>query len=238
MFCPRCGRAINENANFCGGCGLSRVEIEKFAQAAKVNNEAAQQTAAANAEQTPEVKSEVPFGTVVNEPVQPAAEPVAAEKSDAEELKEIIADNIDPVTAPAEEKTEPAEEAPKAEPAAESYSYTAPQGAEYHYTAQTNPANSTGSTQYSYAQQSASAQYSYAQQPAPAPKNENLSTVDFIWVLLISSIPVVGLIYLIYLAIQDNNTNKRSYARASLIISVFAIIVSFVFLLGFIIAGL
>ena len=42
MFCPRCGRAINENANFCGGCGLSRAEIEKFVQASKVTNEAAQ----------------------------------------------------------------------------------------------------------------------------------------------------------------------------------------------------
>ena len=59
-----------------------------------------------------------------------------------------------------------------------------------------------------------------------------------IWMLLISSIPVVGLIYLIYLAIQDNNTNKRSYARATLIISLFAVVVSFVFIIGFIIAGL
>ena len=42
MFCPRCGRAINENANFCGGCGLSRAEIEKFVQASKVTNDAAQ----------------------------------------------------------------------------------------------------------------------------------------------------------------------------------------------------
>ena len=30
MFCPRCGRAVNDTSNFCGGCGLSRAEIEKY----------------------------------------------------------------------------------------------------------------------------------------------------------------------------------------------------------------
>ena len=30
-------------------------------------------------------------------------------------------------------------------------------------------------------------------------ENENLSTVDYIWMMIISSIPVVGMIYLIYL---------------------------------------
>ena len=38
MFCPRCGRAVNETSNFCGGCGLSRAEIEKY----MVKTEAAQ----------------------------------------------------------------------------------------------------------------------------------------------------------------------------------------------------
>ena len=30
MFCPRCGRAVNAEANFCGGCGLSKAEIERY----------------------------------------------------------------------------------------------------------------------------------------------------------------------------------------------------------------
>ena len=88
MFCPRCGRAVNENANFCGGCGLSRVEIEKFAAAANIKAEAAQE-----APKT-EVKSEVPFGTVVNETVQTAGAQ-SEEKSAVEEIKENIAEDTD-----------------------------------------------------------------------------------------------------------------------------------------------
>ena len=137
---------------------------------------------------------------------------------------------------PAEET--PAAETTVAEPAAEkpetetTYSYTAPEGAEYHYTAQTNPANNP--TQPVAEPVQTTAEYK-AEKPA---KSENLSTVDFIWMMLISSIPLVGLIYIIYLAIQNNNTNKRSYARATLIISLFAAIVGIVFTLGFMISGL
>ena len=29
MFCPRCGRPVSDIANFCGGCGLPKAEIEK-----------------------------------------------------------------------------------------------------------------------------------------------------------------------------------------------------------------
>ena len=220
MFCPRFGRAVNENANFCGGCGLSRVEIEKFAAAAKVNNEAAQQAPANN---TAEVKSEVPFGTVVNDTVQPA-------ENCGDAVKETVAQMLDGENPQPAEAPKAEAEAPKAETTAEtSYTYTAPKGAEYHYSAADGSyknvtQSSTNSTGYSYT--------------APAAKNENLSTVDFIWMMLISSIPVVGHIYIIYLAIQNDNTNKRSYARATLIISVFATVVAFVFALGFIIAGL
>ncbi|MBP1552270.1 MAG: hypothetical protein J6C04_08330, partial [Oscillospiraceae bacterium] len=98
--------------------------------------------------------------------------------------------------------------------------------------------NATQTGAYSGSQYGSTSQTASYSSYTPPAKNENLSTVDFIWMLLISSIPVVGLIYLIYLAIQDNNTNKRSYARATLIISLFAVVVSFVFIMGFIIAGL
>ena len=201
MFCPRCGRAINENANFCGGCGLSRAEIEKY-----INATATQ---------------EQPAEPAVSEPV--GCEPVVTE-TPAEEA---------PVT---ETVVEPVAEEPKTET---TYSYTAPEGAEYHYTAQTNPANSSSQPSYSYAQPVEEPAKPTAECNAEKPaKNENLSTVDFIWMMLISSIPLVGLIYIIYLAIQNNNTNKRSYARATLIISLFAAIVGIVFALGFMISGL
>ena len=195
MFCPRCGRAINENANFCGGCGLSRAEIEKYINATQ----------------------EQPAEPVVSEPV--VCEPVVTE-TPAEE------------TPVAETTVEETVAEPTAAETETTYSYTAPEGAEYHYTAQTNPANNPTQPVAEPVQTTAECK---AEKPA---KSENLSTVDFIWMMLISSIPLVGLIYIIYLAIQNNNTNKRSYARATLIISLFAAIVGIVFTLGFMISGL
>ena len=204
MFCPRCGRAINENANFCGGCGLSRAEIEKYINATATQEQPAE----------PAVSEPVVCEPVVCEPV--VCEPVVTETPAAE-------------TTVAEPVAEPAAEKPETET---TYSYTAPEGAEYHYTAQTNPANNPTQPVAEAAKPTAECT---AEKPA---KNENLSTVDFIWMMLISSIPLVGLIYIIYLAIQNNNTNKRSYARATLIISLFAAIVGIVFALGFMISGL
>ena len=32
MYCPRCGRPVSDNANFCGGCGLPRAEILKYSR--------------------------------------------------------------------------------------------------------------------------------------------------------------------------------------------------------------
>jgi hypothetical protein len=196
---------------------LSRAEIDKFVQSSKVTNEAAQP--AEPAQPTPAAEPEIIAEPVVAETVTETPEPVACE-----------------VVSETEPATETAEQTATTEP---SYKYTAPEGAEYHYTAQTNPANSTGTTSYTYAQPTGTAAQGTSAYNTEKPvKNENLSTVDFIWMMLISSIPVVGLIYIIYLAIQDNNTNKRSYARATLIIALFGTLVGVVFGLGFIIAGL
>lgn len=222
MFCPRCGRAINENANFCGGCGLSRAEIEKFVQASKVTNEAAQPEEPVNP--TPAAQPEIIAEPVVAEVVaetETVVEPAAETETVVEPVAEVVTE-AETTAKTAEQTTET------------SYKYTAPEGAEYHYTAQTNPANSTTATSYTYAQPTGASAYS-TEKPV---KSENLSTVDFIWMMLISSIPVVGIIYIIYLAIQNNNTNKRSYARATLIIALFGTIVGIVFGLGFLIAGL
>ena len=93
MFCPRCGRAVSEKANFCGGCGLSRGEIENYIRM----TQPAQQPAE-------EVKTEVPFGTIVNQP-----EPVGSTKEDV----------IIPVVETAEDTAPVAETETPAESAAE-----------------------------------------------------------------------------------------------------------------------
>lgn len=62
---------------------------------------------------------------------------------------------------------------------------------------------------------------------------EPLSTVDFIWMMIISAIPVVGFIYLIYTAfIQKANVNKSAWAKATLILMVFGLLLSMVFSVG------
>ena len=186
MFCPRCGRQLSDTANFCGGCGLSKAEIEKYTRPAQPA------PTVAPAEQTT-------IADIVNDADFAAAGTVTDQPAETETVVETPVTETAPV-----QETQPAYKAPEAS---------------YHY----SYVNNTQPTQ--------------PVQPAVPAKNENLSTVDFIWMLLISSIPVVGLVYLIYLAIQDNNTNKRSYARATLIIAVFAVVISLVFAIGFLIAG-
>lgn len=175
MFCPRCGRPVNAEANFCGGCGLSKAEIEKYIQKT-------QQSGGDAADEQSTVSGT--FGAGENNDTQCSFEQ------------------------PNQEYQEPSFAAQEAENEAK-------QSTEFQNEYNAQP---TGNV--------------YSKKDAP------LSTVDFIWVLFISSLPFIGFIYLIYLAIQDNNTNKRSYARATLIILAFAIIIGFVFGFGIIAAGL
>ncbi|MBR6518947.1 MAG: hypothetical protein IKT63_04675 [Oscillospiraceae bacterium] len=202
MFCPRCGRSVNETSNFCGGCGLSRAEIEKYI-----------------------VKTEVP-------------QPEAAQPEVKTEPRTVSWESA------------PAQEVPKAESFAENTAETKAEEAkdmkstEYHYSYKTatetqpkaEPSCTTADSAQTQPKAEPKAEYSYAE-PVKEVKNENLSTVDFIWMMIISGIPVVGLIYLIVLAFSNDNTNKRSYARASLIISIFASVIGIVFLLGFMLSA-
>lgn len=204
MFCPRCGRAVNETSNFCGGCGLSRTEIEKYI----VKTEAAKDSSAQ------------PCGQTVSWENKPCEETVKAEETVKTQAAADAQNTA--YTAEADNTCTTFAEKEAAQEAEQEKTYA--QSQQYSY------GSSTAS------QQNTSA-YSYAE-PVNTPKNENLSTVDFIWMMLISAIPVIGLVYLIYLALQNDNTNKRSYARASLIISIFTFIITFVFILGFILSGI
>ncbi|MBQ3393569.1 MAG: hypothetical protein IJG64_00230 [Oscillospiraceae bacterium] len=64
----------------------------------------------------------------------------------------------------------------------------------------------------------------------PSHTEEPLSTVDYIWMMILSAIPVFGFFYLIYLGFfQKLSTNKSNYAKAALIVTVFAFIVMILF---------
>lgn len=206
MFCPRCGRPVNTEANFCGGCGLSKVEIEKYLQKTQPQQD------------PPKAEPDFTQPPMAETPVQeaPKAEAVFTETATAAEET--------PFKATMQEEASFAEKeaAAEAQPHAE---YTAPNYSQYGYTS-ANIRNSTADT-------------AYGQQTQPEIKKEvPLSTVDFVWMLLISSLPIIGLVYIIYLAVQDNNINKRSFARANLIIALFSFVIAFVFVVGIIAANI
>lgn len=175
MFCPKCGRPVNENANFCGGCGLSKREIEE-----QLSKQTAQVYAEPVFEKAPEKTGEVenfveqPFPTDV-------------------EFKDVPNDVEEPVVPKAVVQAPPVYSQPQPQPQ--------PQ----------YPAPDTGIS-----------------------KEKSLSTIDFVWMMVFTSIPFFGLFYLIYLAfIQNDNINKRSYARAIFIIDLFCIALGFMFFVGF-----
>ena len=86
---------------------------------------------------------------------------------------------------------------------------------------------------YSYTQPGKTEDYSEIVMTEEDFREEAVSTVDFIWMMLISGIPVIGFIYLIYIAfVQKENTTKSAWAKATLIIYAFAFVLSLVFSLG------
>ena len=87
---------------------------------------------------------------------------------------------------------------------------------------QSNPAGS---------QQSPSGYTHYAQPAyAPAVGSEPLSVGQYVGMMLLSGLPLVGLILLLIWAFgSESNINKRNYARAVLIIALIAIALGVVF---------
>lgn len=80
--------------------------------------------------------------------------------------------------------------------------------------------------------QQTSAGYTHYTQPTSAPSvgSEPLSVGQYVGMMLLSGLPLVGLILLLIWAFgSEANINKRNYARAVLIIALIAIAVGVVF---------
>lgn len=209
MFCPRCGRPVSEAANFCGGCGLPKAEI------ARLNAEKEKEM------QTPQV------------PTAPVVPPVDTDDVHATITRlENDLNGVEPVMFQPTEETKADTDHNSSEESENS------EGADYQPKTNSQPTGqsqySAGAPGYDYTAQAQKSTYNSLYEPAANNSlNQNLSTVDYIWMMLISAIPFIGLFYMIYLAfIQDANVNKRSYARASLIIGVFSAVIAIVFIFG------
>lgn len=205
MYCSRCGRQVNNNANFCGGCGLSKKEIDDQLARTNTYNYTAPVFEPAPP-QTGEVEKfvERPFPTDV-------------------EFKEV----------PAEAWIEtPTVEIDVQEVVAQAEQGDAPQEQQSEQTAQ----DQYGASQNQYRPSQEQYQEEILGKNKP---NESLSTVDFVWMILLTLIPGVNLIYLFYQAvIQNNNINRRSYARAVFIVAFFVILIMMMFAFGFFMANL
>ncbi len=211
MFCPRCGRPVSRTANFCGGCGLPRAEIERMAQLVA----------------QPEEK-----------PVQPEINDINATLSQLEgDLTGVnpvenyttdvdVNTNNDEISLPETENNETV---------TLEFEDITQQKSQSQYSA-----NAPVHPYYTQAEKTVAQQPAYTAPVHTQPvKDQNLSTVDFVWMLLISGIPVIGLLYLIYQGfIQQDNVNRRSWARATMIISVFAFVLAMVFYMGLMMTSL
>ena len=206
MLCPRCGRTVSETANFCGGCGLPRAEVERLIKMSQPQPEAKIDIADVNST-IQQLEGDL---TGIN-PVENYTTFTDVNTNKVDEIKESdIRLEVNPVVEPAAEQM-----------------YTAPEAtavqSEYSRNAPKHP--------YYYAQ-------TRVEQPVevpaePAAVSDSLSTVDFIWMMLISGVPVVGFFYLLYQAfVQKESTTKSAWAKATLIIAVFAALLGLVFSMG------
>ena len=211
MFCPRCGRPVSAAANFCGGCGLPKAEMERLTQAAAPAPQPVNETPV-NISELDRTLTQLEGDLTGINPVEDYTinSDINTEKvneSFAEsEIKLELGDVPQPVNT--DSSTD------RNYSAQSEYSYNAPKHPYYSKTETNSTAPSTAVNETKV-------------------DNQNLSTVDFIWMMLIASIPVVGLLYLIYQGfVQQENVNKRSWARATMIISVFTFVLALVFSVG------
>lgn len=216
MFCPRCGRTVNDTANFCGGCGLPKAEILKYHQQ----------------------QMTTPVITPVHE-----ISPAGKDELDSTllqletQLKEDTAVSVNDYT------TEVADDTNTIDDVVTPSDFVQQEIKAEHQTAQTGNRVKYGQSRYSYnapgysyGEQKTNETYTpdYSSYREAAEEDYTLSTVDYIWMMLISSVPVIGLIYLLYTAFASENPNKRSYARAVLIVGIFGCLIAAVFAMGLI----
>ncbi len=244
MFCPRCGRPVSDSANFCGGCGLPRAEIIKqlnrHREAMKTPEIPPVEDLSSRADQiatnlqdeitAPEhyttegqentndftLREEKTDFSAVLEDARPEGSADAEEEAPVytapEKPEETVSKAREEPKAAKENVYKAAEEAKQAEP--KQTVYKAPEYRDYVPGGESAPDEGE--------------EFYFSEEDAP------LTTADFLLMMVIASIPVVGLFYIVDQAISGKNRTKRSYARAFLIFSVYAFVLVIAFMVGII----
>ncbi len=200
MFCPRCGRSVNDTANFCGGCGLPKAEIERLA----VKNATASQ---------PEIS------TVDVDDINSTISQLESDLTGLNAVENYTTDST--VNTNKVENDSAYVEIPDEFTIKSDENHVPQLTADYKYT----PSFPEDYSNNAYGTQE------FEEETVSV--HSDVSTVDFIWMLLISGIPVVGFIYLLYTAFAGkNNPTKANWAKATLILHVFAFVLTLIFTLG------
>ena len=186
MYCPRCGRPVSDNANFCGGCGLPRAEILKYSRNNSSDNN--RQKAEENNNVSTEDKSN---------------EDSFDKSAESRETRHTSQNN-----------------------------YTGDYG-----TSQNNYSSGTYSNYNQNYNTGFSGNDYYAGGYEKAESADPLTVVDYLWMMIISGIPIVGIGYILYTAFAGQNINKKNWAKAMLILAIFGFVLAFVFIFGVISAA-
>ncbi len=212
MFCPRCGRPVSDTANFCGGCGLPRAEIEKMNSA-----KSARMT-------TPVIPKAPQIDPIDRKDLSREIDKLTDDLTGANPVNDYTTNSTDDtngIVTPGDFiQNEIREEAEKT---AENsyynqsrYSYNRPKHPEY--TENTNR------------------EYNFVETEIEKEVEGPLSVVDYIWMMILSSLPFIGIFYLLWLAfIQKDSIGKRNFARAMVIMAAFSILLGVVFAMGLIV---
>lgn len=218
MFCPRCGRTVSETANFCGGCGLPRAEILKYHQ----SQMATPVIPPVQVEQPPVQEIESTITQLENRLNEDNTVPVNDYTTEAADDTNTIADTVTPsdfIRQEIKAEQKATEDSDRVKYGQSRYSYHAPVYPEAEKTEQPYTPD-------------------YSAYREEEEKDYTMSTVDYIWMMIISAVPVVGFIYLLYNAFAAENPNKRSYARAVLIVGIFSCLIAAVFAMGLVMSQL
>lgn len=207
MFCPRCGRPVSDTANFCGGCGLPKSEIIKMTQVAVPQ---------------PQPETIVPEIDVTD--INNTISQLEGDLTGINPVEDYTTDT-QANTNKVENEFSTTENSVQEKPADTIYN-------EIHSSTMNSAQSDYSLNAPKYPYYSQPEQTAATAEPVKTTDDEKLTTVDFIWMLLISGIPVIGFIYLLYTAFVQTNDTKRAWAKATLIITVFAFVLSMVFSMG------
>lgn len=203
MFCVNCGKKLNDDALFCTGCG-AKLTPKKAVETVIQQEIPAENTVIQSFEPEETVKSD--------ELVQKAEDTIAA-------VKDAIADKPVDFAPPA--AAAPIFEAPKPAPVQEPVRFE-----QYRPAAQpVPPPQFSGQPQVPQQGFNAARPVDYSRPAAAAPEQKPVSTGLYFLLLIVSALPVVGLITSIICLASAKNRSFKNFCKAAVILGIIYLVI-------------